>query len=153
MKPLVVALTLMLGVGVAYDAAAQFNTDALKKIQKEGHKLADKARGIRVLKYGTELCLDSAGGLALKKCDDEAKTQKWTADEADRLVADNGQCLAGNRLAKCGEGDAQVWRQDEQGRLLNKAKQCLQVNQTRVITAACSDAKTQIWGRPVSSAD
>ena len=140
--------------GGANPAAAQFNPEALKKMQKEGHKIVAEAEGARRYRFGEDLCLDASGTLTVRKCNSEAGSQRWKTDDQDRLVAHNGQCLVRGRLDKCGTGNAQIWSHDEQGRLANKAGQCLQVQGrppkagAKVVARACNASPAQVWLRP-----
>lgn len=151
MKPHYLMMAMLLGGGLATQSQAQFNTDALNKMQQAGHKIVAESKGARAYKFGKDLCLDAAGGLSVNKCDARIRTQQWITDEKERLVSDNGQCLAAGRLAQCSTADIQIWEHDDKGRLANKAKQCLQVQGTpvragsKVVAAACSAAASQVW--------
>lgn len=131
--------------------AVDFNTDALKSMQEEGHKIVEEAQG-KAYRTAGGLCLDVAGGaLAVKPCDANSKSQVWQIDGQGRLVAHDGRCVAGDQLQKCGSGNAQKWQVDGRGRLANGAKQCLQAQGNppkagaKVVGAACSKAPNQVW--------
>lgn len=132
--------------------AVELNTEALKTMQKEGHKIVEESEKGRSYKTGKNFCLTAAGnGLVLRECNDQAKTQKWKLDDQSRLVAHDGRCVAGPQLAKCGAGVAQKWKHDGKKRLSNQGKKCLQVQGNtpkagaKVIAAACGNAAGQIW--------
>jgi hypothetical protein len=141
-----------LAVAIApFAAAVEFNKDALKSMQEEGHKIVEEAQG-RAYRAAGGLCLDIAGGgLSVKPCDAKAKTQVWQIDGKGRLVAGDGRCVAGDKLQKCGSGNAQKWKVDGNKRLANAAKQCLQVKGSppkagaKVIAVACSKSPNQVW--------
>ncbi len=148
-------------------AMAQFNTDALKSMQKEGHKILEEAQAQSEAEAQTQaqtpaqarrpyrlrgnLCLNAVGdGLTVSACDGRA-SQGWLFDAQRRLVAHTGQCVMGARLRQCGTGNGQLWRHDAQKRLVNDAGVCLQAQGNppkagaRVVAARCSGAFTQVW--------
>jgi len=157
MKSFTLVIGGLLAVLFAGGAAAQFNTEALKKMQKEGHKIVEeqqatetgkavedsKAAGNaqaagtakaattpverRAYRFGANLCLDARGGLSVETCVAGKASQQWALDAGSRLVAQNGRCLDGASLVKCAGGNTQKWMHDKRGRLRNQAKQCLQV--------------------------
>ena len=164
MKPFYLLAGGLLAALLAGGAAAQFNTDAPKKMQKEGHKIleeqeaaeAAKAPGgagaspaRRAYRVGANLCLDAGGTLSVQACNGNAASQQWAFDASRRLVAHDGRCLAGAGLVKCAEGKAQKWVHDERGRLRNDAQQCLQPRNMKagapVMAAPCAMAPTQVW--------
>ena len=151
MKPifLLAGLAVALAPGVK---AVELNKEAMKTMQQEGHRIVEEAQGGRAYKAGKNLCLDTGGGgLEVRKCNANAKTQKWTMDGQSRLVAQDGRCVAGAQLAKCGAGKAQKWKLDGKNRLANQNKQCLLVqgNQpkagAKVVTTACGKGAGQVW--------
>jgi hypothetical protein len=164
MKPIYLMAGGLLAALLAGGAAAQFNTDALKKMQKEGHKIleeqqaaeAAKAAGgagappaRRAYRSGANLCLDARGTLSVATCNGQAASQQWAFDASRRLVAHDGRCLAGATLVKCAEGKSQKWVHDDRGRLRNDAQQCLQPRSgqagAQVTAASCSAAPNQVW--------
>ena len=143
------AVAALVAVVGASAHAVEFNTDALKAMQEEGHQIVADAEGRRFEVAGG-FCLDTAGnGLVVRACSD-AETQKWRLDDQSFLVAKSGQCVAGASLRDCA-GNTQTWTWDDSKRLVNAARQCLQVQGNapaagaRVRTAACSGAATQMW--------
>jgi hypothetical protein len=143
------ALAAMLATGAQ---AVDLNTDALKTMQQEGHRIVEESEGGRAYKAANGFCLDVAGGgLVVHKCKDGSKTQKWTMDGQSRLVAHDGRCVGGAQLAKCAAGPAQKWKHDGKKRLANHNKQCLQVQGNKpkggakVVAAACNKAAAQVW--------
>lgn len=154
----------LLAALLAGGAAAQFNTDALKKMQKEGHKIVEEeqaakpanaaggnkaAAARRAYRVGNNLCLDGRGALTVETCNARSASQQWAMDDSGRIKAQDGRCLAGASLAKCAGGQAQKWTHDERGRLRNAAQQCLQPASTKagaaVTAVACGAAPTQVW--------
>ena len=132
--------------------AVELNTDALKTMQKEGHRIVEESEGGRAYKAANNFCLDLAnGGLVVRKCQSGSKTQKWTMDGQSRLVAHNGRCVAGAQMAKCAAGPAQKWKHDGKKRLTNHNKQCLQVQGNtpkagaKVVATGCNKAPGQVW--------
>ncbi|MEE4279068.1 MAG: RICIN domain-containing protein [Halieaceae bacterium] len=151
----------LLAASLAAGAAAQFNTDALKKMQEEGHKIveeqqaaeaasaAENAKALaekkavedtkatavtlqrRAYRHGGTLCLDARGALSVETCNPRAPSQQWALDANNRLVAHDGRCLAGASLVKCAGGNTQQWVHDKRGRLRNQAQQCLQVRSAK----------------------
>lgn len=145
---IVLAAVVASGVGVAQ---AQFNTDALKTMQQQGHEIVEQSKSGRAYKGQGNLCLDVAGsGLVVKQCS-QAATQKWRMDEKKRLVAHSGQCVTGANLRQCGDAKSQVFTHDGKQRLVNGSNQCLQIQGnspkpgTAVTAAACSNAASQVW--------
>lgn len=132
-------------------AHAQFNTDALKKMQEEGHRIVAAATEAQSFRVGNNLCLSSGPALRVQTCDATVLHQRWSDDEAGHLIAHDGTCLAGNRLLECSTANAQLWEQDKKGRLVNKANQCLQVQGqplkagAGVVATRCSESPAQVW--------
>lgn len=131
--------------------AVDFNTDALKSMQKEGHAIVDEAQGARAYKASNGQCLDFSGSaIVLAKCSSN-KNQKWSMDGSSRLVAANGKCVGGAHLQACGNAKAQKWTHDSSRRLANQAKKCLQPegnppkSGARVVAANCSKSAQQVW--------
>ena len=131
--------------------AVDFNKDALKAMQQEGHKIVEEAEAGRPFKF-RNLCLDTAGAkLVVKACNEKAASQKWRFDDQGRLVAHTGKCVAGAQLQNCGPGNVQKWHHDKKKRLVNAAKQCLEAEGdapkagARVAAVACSDSPNQVW--------
>lgn len=146
---LLAALTAVLVPGVQ---AVELNKEAMKTMQKEGHRLVEESQGGRAYKTDNNLCLDTGGGgLVVRKCNAGSETQKWIMDSNSRLVAHDGRCVAGAQLAKCGAGTGQKWKYDDRQRLANQNKQCLQVEGNpakagaRVSASACNKAPAQVW--------
>lgn len=144
--------TLLTSIG-ACAHALQFNKDALKAMQEEGHKIVEEAEGVTIFKGQGGFCLDTAGtSLVVRTCSD-AGSQRWRFDDENRLVAHSKQCVESATLRKCAAGDAQVWAHDDEKRLVNRAGQCLQIQgspraDAKVTTAACSDEPGQVWRKP-----
>jgi hypothetical protein len=132
--------------------AVDLNTDALKSMQKEGHKIVADSQSGKAYKTSNGLCLEfSGGGLVVRKCNAKANKQKWKFDGQKRLVAYNGKCVDGAKLKKCGAAPSQKWKLDGKKRLANNSKQCLQAEGNppkagaKVVTAACGKAPNQVW--------
>ena len=133
--------------------AVEFNTDALKSMQEEGHKIVEESQAGRPYKSAGGLCLDIAGnGLVVRNCNANAKTQKWSVDGQNRMVAHDGRCLSGPQLSQCGNSKAQKWKHDNKQRLANQNNMCLQVQAnppqagTKVGVAGCKDqVAAQVW--------
>ena len=143
------ALTFVLGSAAN---AVEFNTDALKSMQEEGHKIVAESKDARAYKASAGHCLDIAGaGLVINKCNAKAKTQMWNFDGQGRLLAHDGRCVAGSNLQKCGASKTEIWKLDGQKRLANDAKQCLQIQGNppkpgaKVVAAACNKSPNQVW--------
>lgn len=132
--------------------AVEFNTDALKSMQKEGHKIVAEAQGGKPFKTRNGLCLDYAGKVVMvKKCKSSGSSQTWHFDDKGRLVASDGRCIAGSNLAKCSGAKGQQWEQDGKGRLAGNNGKCLQTQGNppkagaKVVAAGCSGAANQVW--------
>jgi hypothetical protein len=164
MKPFNRLAAGLLAALLAGGAAAQFNTDAMKKMQKEGLQRLEEqkeagaaqpadgskaAAARRAYRFGANLCLDARGALSVEPCNPTVAAQQWSLDGSRHLVAHDGRCLAGTSLVKCGKGRFQQWVHDKRGRLRNDAGQCLQPRGAKagapVRAAACSDAPAQLW--------
>jgi hypothetical protein len=147
---LLVLATALLATGAQ---AVEFNTDALKSMQEEGHRIVEESQGGRPFKAANNFCLDVAGaGMVIRKCKAESKTQKWVTDGQSRLVAHDGRCVDGARLVKCGGAKSQKWKHDGMKRLANNNKQCLQVQGSplkggaKIVAVACRDkTPNQVW--------
>lgn len=131
-------------------AAIDLNTDAMKKMQEEGHKILEE--GQRSFELPNGQCLQAAGNkLVSAKCKDKADNQQWRLDDNGRLVSKDGTCVSvagGGKavLQKCGGADAQKWKLDGSKRLVNKLGTCLQADGGNVVAAECSNAANQKWG-------
>ncbi len=133
--------------------AVTLNTDALKSMQEEGHKIVAESQNARSFKSHSGQCLDMAGKvLVLKNCSGKASGQKWHFDDQGRLAAHDGRCVGGNaQLQNCGGAAAQKWKLDGQGRLANGANKCLQPQGnnpkagTKVVAGACGGSPHQQW--------
>lgn len=130
--------------------ATEFNKDALKAMQQQGHQIVEESESRRFKAQG-DLCLDTSDeGLLVKTCSD-ADSQKWRLDDQQRLIAHSGQCVAGAKVRECGDENAQKWTLDDEKRLANANQRCLQVqggapqSGAKVITAPCGDVVAQIW--------
>lgn len=145
---------LVLSLTVAAGAhAVTLNTDALKSMQEEGHKIVAESQGARNFRSSSGHCLDSAGkALVLKNCSGKAAGQQWFFDDKSRLVAHDGRCVGGNaQLQNCAGAPAQQWQLDNKGRLANGAGKCLQPQGnspkagTKVSAPACGGSPEQVW--------
>ena len=142
-------------ISAAFIASAQavdFNKDALKSMQEEGHKIVSESQGARTYKASNGQCLDFKGsGLVLANCSDKSNTQKWKMDDKKRLVANNGRCIGGAQLQDCSNAKAQKWTHDSGHRLINQAKKCLQPQGSppksgaKITAANCSKSEHQVW--------
>lgn len=151
MKPVYVVAAI-LAVSTPFANAVDFNKDAMKSMQDEGHKILEDSKGARTYKTSNGLCLDFAGAaLLVKKCNAKANSQKWLMDGQSRLVANDKRCVAGAQLKKCGSGQNQKWQLDNSKRLANGAKKCLQVPGNppkagaKLVASGCSKAANQVW--------
>ena len=132
--------------------AVELNKDALKSMQKEGHKLLEDSAGGRAFKGAGGFCLGVAGSkMELRPCKPDTKNQLWKLDGKARLIAHNGQCVDGARLKKCGSGSTQKWSHDGKKRLANGKKQCLQIQGdkpkagAKIVISACNNSASQVW--------
>jgi len=151
MKPVVIFSTFLL-IASPFASAVDLNKDAMKAMQQQGQNIVDESKDGRHYRAAGGTCLDSKkDALVVNKCNDKTNSQKWKIDGKGRLLAHNGKCVAGTKLAKCGSAKNQKWKQDDKMRLVNKSKQCLEVTGkspkagTPVKTAACSKSKGQVW--------
>ncbi len=152
----------ILGLCLGNAHAVDLNTDALKKMQQEGHKILEEEQGARMLRIDDGNCLAAGGkpgqvgaSVVTQKCNDKANPQKWSFDDQGRLVSHGGTCVAtaGNAtkpgtnavLQKCAGNAQQKWSLDKQNRLAGRSGLCLQANGNNVVAAACSGAKNQKW--------
>jgi hypothetical protein len=169
MNPFHLATGVLLAALLASGAAAQFNTEALKKMQKEGHKIVEEQQAAEAAKpatgtqaagaplarhayrFGADLCLDARSVLSVETCDGRIASQQWALDAGARLVATDGRCVDAGSLVPCSGAETQKWLHDKRGRLRNRAMQCLQVRGgtpgARVIAAPCSGVPAQVWTR------
>ena len=146
------AISVMALAMVAPTGAVEFNTDALKSMQKEGHKIVAESQGARHYKAANGECLDFKGSaLMLAKCNEKSNSQKWKMDEKQRLVAHNGRCVGGSNLQDCSNSKAQKWTHDASHRLINQAKKCLQPqgappkSGSKVVAGNCSKSDHLVW--------
>lgn len=138
-------------VCIAPTQAVDFNTDALKSMQKEGHAIVAEAEAPRVYKASNGQCLAfAASALILANCNGK-KNQTWSLDENNRLLAANGKCAGGSHLKACDNSKPQKWKYDSSQRLINQAKKCLQPEGNppqkgaRVVAANCNKSARQVW--------
>ncbi len=142
--------------------AIDLNTDALKKMQEEGHKIVEDEGKFRSFTLPNGQCLQAAGdpskagvNVVVRKCADSANNQKWQL-ESPHLKSHGNLCVAvggeaqkpGSNvvLKSCGGSKDQKWSLDGQGRLKNGFDHCLQANNGNVVTAACSGSAQQKFG-------
>lgn len=157
----------LLALFLAGGAAAQFNPEALKKMQKQGHKIVEEQKAVEapavtgaaiasktakartVYRIEPNLCLVAENRLAVESCDRQTASQQWAFDASGRLVAHDGRCVDGASLVPCAGRKTQKWVHDKRGRLRNQAQQCLQPRKeesgTPVAAVACSGASQQVW--------
>ncbi len=152
------AAAVSISIYAAGAMAVELNTDAMKKMQQEGHKILEEEKGQRTFALPNGNCLQAAGGnVASAKCNDKAANQKWRLDDTGRLVSHDGaKCasVAGDGkkpgsnavLQKCSGDARQKWKLDGAKRLTNQKGLCLQANGNNVVAAKCSKAATQKWG-------
>ena len=137
-------------------AAIELNTDAMKKMQAEGHKIVEEQQGARLLKLPNGQCLQAAGGgVGTAKWNNKTSNQKWYFDDNGRLVNQEGNCMSAQGggktpgakavLQQCGGAEAQKWQLDGAKRLANGNGMCLQAQGGNVVTAQCSDNANQKW--------
>ena len=162
---------LLTGVLLGYLPAAvsvTFNTDALKSMQQEGHKIAEQAKALRAFKLLNNKCLHAAGNLGkagtnveFHDCNADTNNQKWRFDGEGRLVNQGGKCLgvagdpkkpgANVLLQDCGGAKAQRWREERKDHVANGANRCLHAAGTaktvagNVVTMDCKDIPNQVW--------
>lgn len=160
--------TLWIGLLALYlpgAGAVDFNTDALKSMQEEGHKIVEESQGLRSFKLPSGQCLHAAGAagtnLVINKCNPKSNNQKWRFDDKSRLANQNGACVgvAGDAskpgasavMQKCSGAKFQQWKQDGKKRLVNGIDKCLEAAGDpkspggNVVTTACSDSPKQVW--------
>ncbi|MEH6584022.1 MAG: RICIN domain-containing protein [Halioglobus sp.] len=136
---------------IASVQAVDFNSDALKTMQEEGHAIVAESQAARAYKASNGQCLDFTDGtIVLSKCS-KSKSQQWSMDKSSRLVANNGKCIGGSSLQACGNAKGQKWALDASKRLANKAKKCLQPQGNppkagaKVVAVNCSKSAQQVW--------
>jgi hypothetical protein len=148
--------------------AVDFNTDALKSMQEEGHKIVEEEKGLRTFSLAGGKCLEASGepgkpgaNLVVKSCNAKSDSQKWRFDDQGRLVSHGGTCVgvsgeagkpgANAVMQKCGGAKSQQWQHDGKKRLVNGLKKCLQAAGDpkkpgpNVVTDACGDSPNQVW--------
>ena len=152
----------VLGLWISAANAVDLNTDALKKMQQEGHKIVEEQGALLTLRLANGNCLAAAGkpgqvgaNLVVQKCDDNASAQKWQFDQQGRLVSHGGTCvgIAGNaskhgsnaQLQECAGNPQQKWSHDKQGRLAGHKGLCLQATGGNVMAANCGKSPSQKW--------
>ena len=142
----------LMAAGISAVQAVDLNTDALKSMQKEGHKIVADSQSGKAYKTSNGLCLDITGdGLVVRKCNAKVNKQKWRFDSQKRLVAHDGKCVDGAHLKKCGGAPSQKWKLDGKKRLANNSKKCLQTegnppkSGAKVVAVACGNAPNQVW--------
>ncbi len=159
MKQTILAAALF-GAFATTAQAVDMNTDALKRMQQEGHKIADEAKAGKLIKANNGNCLATQGkpgtngaNLVTQKCNNKAKQHRWSFDGQGRLVNDGGLCVevAGNKaggaaqMSNCKGNAQQKWAMDGQKRLKGRNNLCLQVNGNKVVTADCAGGGNQKW--------
>jgi hypothetical protein len=150
-----------LALCAANAAAIDLNTDAMKKMQQEGHKIIEeeekRQQGQRAFKLPNGQCLQAAGANVVhRKCNGNAGNQKWRLDGKGQLIGHDSNCVgaagggkqpgANVVLQKCNGSAGQKWKLDGAKRLANQHGMCLQPNGNNVVTAVCSNAPIQKWG-------
>ncbi|WP_157976716.1 RICIN domain-containing protein [Parahaliea mediterranea] len=143
--------------------AIDLNTDALKKMQQEGHKIVEEEGKFRAFELPNGQCMQAAGdpskagvNVVMRKCDSSANSQKWQINPKQQLLSHGDMCVAVNAKAQtpgsnvvlktCGGSKDQQWQLDDKGRLKNGFNHCLQAASGNVVTAACSASQQQKFG-------
>ncbi|GAB3282567.1 RICIN domain-containing protein [Parahaliea aestuarii] len=143
--------------------AIDLNTDALKKMQEEGHKIVEDEGKFRTFALPNGQCMQAAGdpskagvNVVMRKCEGGANNQKWQINGQHHLQSHGAMCVAvGGQAQKpgsnvvlkaCGGSKDQKWSLDGQGRLKNGFDHCLQANNGNVVTATCSNSPQQKFG-------
>jgi len=152
----------VLGLWIGTAGAIDLNTDALKKMQQEGHAILEEEQGFRSFRAGNGACLAAAGkpgqagaNLVVQQCNGKANQQMWKFDHQGRLASHGGTCvgIAGNKdaavsnvvLQNCAGNPHQKWSLDKSKRLAGNAGLCLQVNGNNVVAASCGNGGNQKW--------
>jgi hypothetical protein len=166
MKTVSIALAIA-GICASAAFAVDFNKDALKKMQEEGHNIVDQEQGLRALRLASNLCLhaakpDKAGSkLQVAKCKPKSDNQKWQFDDKGRLATKGGVCLgiggeaqkagATAELQKCGGAKHQRWTLNDKGHLVNELGNCLQAAGqgtkagAKLESRPCGKSPAQTW--------
>lgn len=163
----------LLGLWVAGAAAIELNTEAMKKMQEEGHKRLEEHQALRTFKLAGGQCLQAAGNpgkagvkLVSRKCNDKANNQKWQLDNKGRLASYGDTCVGlagsdkeGNKennkankeaaanavLQPCDGSKDQKWSLDGANRLRNPQGLCLEAQGGSIKAAKCGDSAQQKW--------
>ena len=148
--------------------AVEFNTEALKAMQEEGHKIVEESKALRAYKLPSGKCLHVGGdvtkpgtNLVITNCKPDLKNQKWRFDDQGRLVNQGGKCVgvagdpnkpgANALMQNCGAAKAQQWKHDDKKRLVNGVNKCLHAAGDaktpggNVVTTNCKLPPNQIW--------
>jgi hypothetical protein len=147
--------------------AVEFNTEALKTMQKEGHEIVEQEKGLRAFQLASGLCLHAAktgkpgAKLQVAACKEKSDNQKWRFDDEGRLANQGGTCvgIAGNakkpgakaELQKCSGAAHQRWQVDNRQRLVNGLNLCLEAANNGkkagagLKSVACGDSPGQTW--------
>ncbi|MEE4144306.1 MAG: RICIN domain-containing protein [Halieaceae bacterium] len=144
-------------------SAVDLNTDALKTMQQEGHKIVEASKNWRSFTLHNGQCLQVGGApdkvganLVIRDCNPKANSQKWQFDDKGRLASFGGTCVgvagdANALMQACSGEKSQQWKHDGKQRLVNGLKQCLQAAgkadapSGNVVTATCSGSPNQVW--------
>lgn len=158
----------LLAAYLPHATAVDLNTDALKTMQQQGHKIVEESRDWRSFSLANGQCLQVGGPtdkvgakLLLRKCNARSDNQKFRFDEQGRLASVGGTCVgvAGDAnkpganavMQACGGASFQGWKQDGNKRLVNGLGKCLQAAgkpeepNGNVITNNCNQAANQVW--------
>lgn len=162
---LVAALVAVYGPGAG---AVDFNTDALKAMQEEGHKIVEESKGLRAFKLPSGMCLHVAGdvnkpgaNLVIHNCNPNLANQKWRLDDQGRLVNQGGKCVgvagdpkkpgANALMQNCVVAKVQQWKHDDKKQLVNGFNKCLHAAGDaktpggNVVTTNCHASPSQVW--------
>ncbi|MFV0278886.1 MAG: RICIN domain-containing protein [Parahaliea sp.] len=148
-------------------SAIDLNTDALKKMQKEGHKIVAQEAQQEIpyvpVRLASGKCLQVAGdasktgtNVVNQACNNSLATQQWRLQANGQLASKGGTCAAVasqpqkpnmNVVVKtCSADKDQQWKLDASGRVVNGFGHCLQGNGGgNVIAAACGNSALQQW--------
>jgi hypothetical protein len=144
MKPLYLLTAGLLAAFLSGGAAAQFNTDALKKMQKEGHKIVEEQEAAEAAASAQS----SGEAVAADKSVEKASAQMQpTAAPVARTVYRYGAklCLnAGDALtieACNGKAASQQWALNNDGRLVAHDGRCV----AGASLVKCAGGKNQKW--------
>lgn len=147
--------------------AVNLNTDALKKMQKQGTQIATTAKTLATYRAVNGMCLTATGNvskpgtrLSIRKCNNKVQ-QKWKISAKKEFIGGGLLCLnvigsvkypgSSVNIARCNKTIKQKWSLTAAKQLKNNGGLCLNIEgainapNRPLLMRKCTKSKNQQW--------